>query len=329
MASTNHLKTIAIVGASGNVGASTLKHLLAADRFAITLILRPESKTVALPSHSAIIIKQGSWDDPAFLQDAFKGQDVAIFALGFMAMREQAKLVEAAAKAGVNWILPTEYAGDGNNEAMTAALPMFQPKAAARTQIEGLAKARGGQGPKWIGIATNPWLEQSLRIGLLEIKFGDKTAKLFPDAGAFNVSTLELVGLGITRLLSLPVKSEGNPRASLEHYANDFVYISSALVTQEKVFASVLRATKSSESEWKVDRESTIAQWIKDSQAKMAEGDVRAGAGLTFAMYMGEGKGGNYQDKALEDLKVLGLQEVDVDAEVAKAVALGPMPSPF
>lgn len=72
-------------------------------------------------------------------------------------MGEQATLIEAAARAGVKWILPTEYASDGMNAAMSEGIPMLQPKALARKQIEDLAETYPGL--SWIGVATNPWTE--------------------------------------------------------------------------------------------------------------------------------------------------------------------------
>ena len=74
-----------------------------------------------------------------------------------MAMGEQTKLIAAAAQAGVKWILPTEYAGDGMNAAMVEAVPLFHPKREARRQVEELAKTH--EGLRWIGVATNPWME--------------------------------------------------------------------------------------------------------------------------------------------------------------------------
>ena len=73
-----------------------------------------------------------------------------MFALHFMAISAEAGLCEAAAKAGVKWIFPTEYAGDGLNKALVDAVPLFQPKAAARRQIEELAQTY--EGLKWIGV---------------------------------------------------------------------------------------------------------------------------------------------------------------------------------
>ena len=75
-----------------------------------------------------------------------------------MAMGVQGKMIEAAARAGVKWILPTEYAGDGLNEGMVEAVPLFHPKREARRQIEELSKEKECEGVKWIGVATGPWV---------------------------------------------------------------------------------------------------------------------------------------------------------------------------
>ena len=56
----------------------------------------------------------------------------------------------------------------------------------------------------------------------------------------------------------------------------------------------------------------------------MAKGDMRSGAGLTFAYYMGEGRGGDVEVKAKEDREVLGLKEdEDLDELVKRAVEGG------
>ena len=56
----------------------------------------------------------------------------------------------------------------------------------------------------------------------------------------------------------------------------------------------------------------------------MAKGDMRSGAGLTFAYYMGEGRGGDVEVKAKEDREVLGLKEdEDLDEVVKRAVEGG------
>lgn len=102
--------------------------------------------------------------------------------------------------------------------------------------------------------------------------------------------------------------------------------MSSFVVTQESLFASIKRTTGTSDGEWTVTR-STIKEWIAVCAEGMKKGDMRAGAGMTYAYYMGEGKGGNVEEKAREDRKVLGLQEEDLDEVVARAVRAGEAPA--
>ena len=142
--------------ASGNMGSSILSHLLETNKFNITVIQRSES-TAIFPPSSSIRVEKGDLSDQSFLQSGFKNQDAAIFSLDFRAMDVQKTLIEAAAKAGVRWILPTEYAGDGMNKHMVNNVPIFWPKREALKHIEELAKTH--EGLKWIGVATNPWLE--------------------------------------------------------------------------------------------------------------------------------------------------------------------------
>ncbi|GAB1730479.1 hypothetical protein NU195Hw_g2073t1 [Hortaea werneckii] len=319
MADQNYLKNIAIVGAGGNVGSAALKHLLASDRnFNITILTQPTS-TSTFPTHPRLTIHKGTFTDPNFLHSALQNHDALLLALGFRAMDLQPPLITAAVTAGISYILPTEYAGDGLNDEMITAVPVFQPKRAARQHIASL-------GGTWIGIATNPWTDQSLRLGLCGIDLFARKATLYRDAGRFNMSTLDQVGLGIARVLGLPVKNEGeSKRASLEYYANNFVYISSLHVTQRELFASAVKATGTSEAEWEVDEGDTVKDWIERCKDMMSRGEMKGAMGLTFAYYLGEGLGGDYQAKAVEDMKVLGLRKGDLDAVVKTEVEKGPM----
>jgi len=165
-------------------------------------------------------------------------------------------------------------------------------------------------------------------MGMFGINAFECKATLYTDSGSFNTSTLSQVGLGIARLLSLPIENRSNPRGSLQHYGNNFVYISSFLVSQHQLFAAAQKATGTSEADWTI-QELTIEDWITQCREAMAQGNMRAGAGLTYAMYMGEGKGGNYETKAKEDREVLGLREENLDEVVARAFAEGQKPKVF
>ena len=164
-----------------------------------------------------------------------------------------------------------------------------------------------------------------MQRGLFGFDASKKTATLYSDSGRFNSTSLPQAGRGIANLLSLPITNTANPRASLSHYANNFAYISSFLVSQDSLFTALQHATDTKESEWTV-KHSTIAEWMQVCMEGMKKGDMRAGAGLTYAYYMGDDKGGNYEEKAKQDREVLGLQEEDLDEAVARAVEAGGAP---
>ena len=102
-------------------------------------------------------VHKGQYSDVEFLGNAFKGQDVVIFALHFMAQGAQNGMIDAAAKAGVKWIVPNEYAGDGLNMDMMNASMVFSQKVQSRKHVEEVSKTH--KGLKWIGVATNPFFE--------------------------------------------------------------------------------------------------------------------------------------------------------------------------
>jgi uncharacterized protein YbjT (DUF2867 family) len=148
----SHIKNVALVGASGNLGSLVLKSLLEAQRFNITIITRSDS-TSKFPSDASITVKQGSYDSPEFLKSAFAGVEALVLALHRDAVPDtEIKLIEAATAVGVNWIFPTEFGSDTANEDLVNAVPVFPPKIAPRVKIQEL-------GSKWIGIVTNPWFE--------------------------------------------------------------------------------------------------------------------------------------------------------------------------
>lgn len=72
-------------------------------------------------------------------------------------VQPQIKLIEAAAAAGVKWILPTEYGTDSANEEITEAVPFNSIKIAPRLRLEELTQVH--EGLKWIGVITNLWFD--------------------------------------------------------------------------------------------------------------------------------------------------------------------------
>ena len=144
------------------------------------------------------------------------------------------------------------------------------------------------------------------------------TATIYPDAGSFNTSTLDRIGLSVAKMLSLPISDSSNPRASLQHYANNFLYVSSYCVTQTQLLQAIQKARNESDADWKISREKTVQQWIQQCEAGVKAGNMQLGMGLVVCRYIGEGLGGNYEDKAKADAKVLELPEEESFEEAVK-----------
>jgi len=147
------------------------------------------------------------------------------------------------------------------------------------------------------------------------------TATIYPDAGSFNTSTLDRIGLSVAAMLSLPISDSLNPRASLQHYANNFLYVSSYCVTQTQLLQAIQKAKNENDADWKINKEKTVQQWIQQCEAGVKAGNMQLGMGLVVCRYIGEGLGGNYEDKANADTKALDLPEEEpFEAAVKRAL---------
>ena len=191
------------------------------------------------------------------------------------------------------------------------------PKYEVLRHIEEQAKVYPGL--KWIGVATNPWTEPSVNYGLFGVNIPSNTMTLYSGAGPFNSTSETQVGRGIASLLSLPITNPSKPRSSLTYYGNNFVYISSFLLTQQRLFESAKRVTDTMDKDWTVTNSSIQAR-MENARHEMANGNVMGGADLFYCHYMGEGLGGNFEDKAKEDRVILDLEEEDLDKVVEAAI---------
>jgi uncharacterized protein YbjT (DUF2867 family) len=145
----NVLKNIAIVGASGNLGTKTLEALLKNDLHHITVITRPSS-TATYPS--PVKVKRGQYDDDEFLESVLQGQDVLIIMLAFAGIQSEAPILEAAARAGVKYVFPSDYGADLSIKGTSFALKLIEMKKKTYQHVQSL-------GMKWMVVVTNPWTD--------------------------------------------------------------------------------------------------------------------------------------------------------------------------
>jgi uncharacterized protein YbjT (DUF2867 family) len=80
--------------------------LLKTGKHTVTAITRSDSKST-LPE--GVIPKVVDYEKPDTIVEALKGQEALVITLGAFALSNEVKLIEAAERAGVQWILPNEW----------------------------------------------------------------------------------------------------------------------------------------------------------------------------------------------------------------------------
>ena len=295
-------RKITLVGASGGLGSQIVHALQLYGIHTITAITRTESAAV-FPSD--VIVCRGAYSHNRFLVDTLKDQDVVILVLSFMALDSQALIINAAAQAGVPWVIPCEFAADNLHEKLNQEISMMSQKNKYREYIDQLGVS------SWIGIINGPWFDWSFKKSYWGIDVKARKVNIFNGDTKINTTTLRKVGRSLAALLSLP-------ESELQTFKNQFVYFSSFLVSQRDILNSVIRATGTEESDWVIEtKDATKA--AEDAKKAIKRGDGMATVDLLFATLNREGFGGNYEQKVFLN-KELELEQENFDIVVRKLV---------
>lgn len=313
----NHIRNIAIVGAAGQLGKFIVAALLSKNAFNITAITRNGSPTPPAGVNVATV----DYDEPDTIVAALEGQDALIITMSIMAPPEQqAKLIQAAAKAGVPWVLPNEFGGDTNNIAVGNDTGIGAPKKKTRELIENLGVS------SWIAVATGFWYEYSLAGPSLYGIDINKREVVFFDEGKerINTSTWPQVGRAIANLLALPVhpKDENDKSVTLSWYRNRFVFVSSFTLNQREMLDSVERVTGTTDADWKISNVSSKERF-EESKSRMANGERIGFAHALYTRYFFPGeKAALYEVTRGLANENLGLPKEDLDEFTKEAVRL-------
>ncbi|KAL5350663.1 hypothetical protein ACLOAV_004232 [Pseudogymnoascus australis] len=294
------IRNVVIVGASGNLGASIFKALVASNRFTVSVLTRPESTHIYAAD---IKIFQSDYSELSLLE-AFKGQDAVVSALGAAGLADEIKIIDACVKAGVLRFIPSEYGSNSNNAKATALIPFF----ALKTQINAHLKAQEANGLTWTGIAAGPMFDWGINMGLVGFNIHTKEA-LILDGGdrRFSTSNLSQLGNAVVAVLSKPTVT-----------ANQYLYIDSFTASQNEILAALELATG---EKWTVTKSTTEAA-VAEGQAPFAKGDVSGLLLLLKANFLGEGYGSDFTKDAKLSNEILGLPSQDL-ASTVKALAKG------
>ncbi|KAM3454112.1 hypothetical protein NHJ6243_008974 [Beauveria neobassiana] len=212
------IKTVAIIGANGNLGQAVLPSIIKAS-FEVTVITREES-TSAFPPNVKVVKTEYTEDR---LAKALHGQDAVLCFINSGALHVESLIVEAAASAGVKWFIPSEFGHNTMDRRVLEALPLLQGKAKVASQL----RAKEHQGMQWTGIVTGLFFDWGLEKGALGFDLVKKTAQIWDDGNTkFLATNVQDIATALVTLL--------RDVHAREKAKNTHVHISSFVTTQNE-----------------------------------------------------------------------------------------------
>ena len=249
------------------------------------------------------------YDDEATIVAALKGQQFLIITMAPTAPRDtHSKLVQAAAKANVPYVMPNNYAGDIENVKLGEDVLLGPVAKAHMEEIERL-------GMQWITVSCGFWYDYSLAGGeaRLGFDFDKRTLTIYDDGNTKNsLSTLSQVGRAIAKVLSLKLlpDDENDKSLTVSNWLHKPIYITSFVVSQNEIFESVKRVTGTKDADWTITHENTKKRY-EEGLAQVKRGNRGAFSKLLYARSFYPDDPGDCSAKAQNDL--LGLPKETLD----------------
>lgn len=295
------IKNVLVVGATGNVGKSTLK-TLSEDGFQVTGLSRQ------VPSESApggVKLLQTDYSASSLLE-AFRGQDAVVSAVSSTApgsLELQKSLVDAAIAAGVRIFIPSEFGMDTSDR----SAPNFIPFLAEKIAVLDYLKERQDK-ISWIAVVTGAMFDWGFKIpGFLGWDVNARTATIY-DGGdiPYDATNLDQVGRAIAKSLK---KSELTK--------NQYVYVNSFTVTQNEI----LRALEKITGEKFTVSQGTVEDLWQGGAAQLKEGQPLGVLGMLAGTVYGKGRISNFSATRVLWNEKIGLAQENLEESLRSFVA--------
>lgn len=303
------IKTVALVGANGNLGLPILEALVSAGDFTVTVIKRASS-TSSIPASLSPSVKVVIVDDSMALDSltsALRGQDAVIACFPLRDTEQHLRLVDAATKVDVRRFIPADYGSCDSSTARAKELvPLFKNKERVRERLQ--SHARANPEFSWTSLVAGHFFDWGLRENFLHFDLKTRTVDVL-DKGTYlsSTSTLSRIADAVVRVLRLVDTEKDVGR-------NRMLFIQSFLVSQLDVLASLENVTG---QKWTVNWIES-EQFIRENKARADAGDRDAVEHLVFALGALDG---DWTTKEGFAMKELGLEDEDLDEVVRKVVA--------
>lgn len=289
-------------------------------RHTVTALTRPGSKNKLAAGVKAVPV---DYDDEQSVVAALKDQQFLVITLPVTAPKDtHAKLVRAAAVAGIRYIMPGYYGSDiANKELMSEELLSDDPsRLCAEVEATGFSS--------WIVMVCGLWYEYSLVMGPTWLGFDLPQRKLtFYDDGntKINVTTFEQCGRAVAALASLKElpDDESDTSPTVSSWANKPLYVSSFLISQRDIFESWKRVRGETDADWTTEYEGSQERYRRGlAQRDEAKDPLTLRMGLALAafvrLFFPNGDGAYETTRGLAN-GALGLPQEDLDERTAVA----------
>ncbi|KAJ3494483.1 hypothetical protein NLG97_g4050 [Lecanicillium saksenae] len=317
---TNRIQNVAIVGATGQLGKFVISELLKSNGHKITALTRFGNQSALHHDVKQIPV---DYDDEMALVSALQGQQLLIIILAVSASSEvHSRIVKAAGKANVPYIMPNSYGEDiVNSPSKANLLPVY-----SKEELQEIEEA----GSSWILMVCNLWYEYSLAMGPIwfGFDFAQKKLTLYDDGNTkVNVTTWEQCGraiAGLAGLKELP-EDEWDVAPTVSGFCNKPLYVSSFRLSQKDMLQSWKRVTGDRDEDWEVENENSQERF--DRGIAMMKSDnaltARMGAGMaSFVRMFFPGGDSNYKHTYALHNDSLGLPKESLDERTAFAKKL-------
>ncbi|TVY84643.1 Oxidoreductase swnR [Lachnellula suecica] len=234
----SEIKSVAIAGASGDLGTTVVKALIDA-KFQVTVLTRSAKPGAFDASVKVIEVDYASVES---LTAALQGIDGLVSTVGHSAIPSQTVLIDAAVAAGVKRFIPSEFGSVTTNPNLVA-YPVYAEYHSIKQALQ--AKAEAGQ-MSWTIVRCGAFLE-FVFDSPMALNWGEHKATLL-DEGDNRFSSTSLLNIGKT-VAGIFV----NPEAT----KNRAMKVSQLILTQNELL-SIAQEVRT-DIKWEVSKASTSA----------------------------------------------------------------------
>ncbi|SPN96511.1 uncharacterized protein DNG_00039 [Cephalotrichum gorgonifer] len=279
------MKTVALVGASGNLGSAVQDYFLAQGDSPLKISVLTRHDSNARFSTAVQVIRTDY--SPASLEQSLRGQDVVFMFLPPESTVPHERVIDAAVRAGVKRFFPSEYGVRSYHPDFAEGVPITKKK---RSIVKYLERTQDAM--SWTGLICNPWVDHCVVDGLLGFDLKNKEARIY-NGGDVPVSMgpRQLTAQAMYTLLTNPER--------FEEARNQYIHIASYTVTQNEILAVVERLTGEKLKVINVTSEETLPQALEE----VKRGKNRGLAAQVQAILYGQ----DAQGELLGDFRPLGI----------------------